>query len=55
MKAFVKYAVEEFKKDFDNGKLILCDPGKRSLLYLMASNKIIHRPDKKIKNRFNLK
>ena len=38
-----------FKQDFDNGKIILCDPGKRSILYMMASNKIIHKREKNIK------
>ena len=38
----------KFQEDFDNGKLILCDPGKRSPLYLMASNSIIHEKKKSI-------
>ena len=41
---------EQFRREFDEGKLLFVDPGKRSLLYLMASNKIIHIPEKKIKN-----
>ena len=32
-----------FLKDFLAGKLIFCDPGKKSPLYLMASNNIIHK------------
>src|SRR5439155_2505231 len=31
---------ESFLKDFLEGKIILCDQGKRSPLYLMASNNI---------------
>ena len=41
---------DKFKEDFENGKLLFCDPGKRSLLYLMASNKINHKPNKDINN-----
>jgi len=37
-----------FLKDFLAGNLILCDPGKKSPLYLMASNNMIHRTSKKL-------
>jgi hypothetical protein len=33
---------EIFLKDFLAGRLIFCDPGKRSPLYFMASNNVIH-------------
>lgn len=39
---------EQFKKEYDEGKLILCDPGMRSILYMMASNKVEHKPTKNI-------
>jgi hypothetical protein len=31
-----------FKKDMEDGNIVVCDPGKRSLLYLMACNNNIH-------------
>ena len=37
---------ELFLKDFANGRLIFCDPGKRSPLYFMASNGVIHKKKK---------
>lgn len=46
---------ESFRKDFMNGKIILCDPGKRSPLYLMASNNVIYENKKSIKmNNFGV-
>ena len=45
-----KKLVEKLKNDYYKGKLILCDPGKRSILYLMASNSTINKPKKKLKN-----
>lgn len=33
---------EQLKNKFENGKLLICDPGSKSLLYLTASNKVIH-------------
>ena len=45
----------EFKKSYDDGKIVVCDPGKRSPLYLMACNKNIHIPKKKLtKNNFGI-
>jgi hypothetical protein len=32
----------EFKTKFNEGKILVCDPGKRSILYLMATNNVIH-------------
>ena len=40
---------DKFKKKFNEGKLIFCDPGKRSILYLMASNKVQHIKKKALK------
>lgn len=31
---------------FTDGKLLFCDLGKRSILYLMASNNVIKEKDK---------
>jgi len=38
---------KEFEKLYENGQLVLIDPGKRSLLYMKASNNIIHKPEHK--------
>ena len=44
---YVEYLVKDddqlniLKEYYDNGKMLFCDPGKRSLLYLMASNNVI--------------
>lgn len=37
---------QEFLDKYNAGKIILCDPGKRSILYLMASNKKVKMPNK---------
>lgn len=44
---------EEFKKLYNEGKVLVCDPGKRSILYMVASNNKIHEPSKKRKVRIN--
>ena len=31
---------QEFKDQFEEGKVILCDPGKRSILYMISSNMV---------------
>jgi hypothetical protein len=47
--------MNKLKNDYEKGKIILCDPGKRSILYLMASNKVVHVPNKKLKyNNFGV-
>lgn len=46
---------DKFKKKFNEGKLIFCDPGKRSILYLMASNKVQNARKKQLKfNNFGV-
>lgn len=46
---------EEFQEYFDNGKIVVCDPGKRSPLYLMSTNSVIHEKEKQLKeNNFGI-
>ena len=40
---------ELFKKEFDDGKIIVCDPGKKSILYLMSCGDKIHIKKNKFK------
>ena len=36
----MEHISQEFKDKFDQGKIVVCDPGKRSILYMMSSNKV---------------
>lgn len=46
---------ESFLEDFETGKILVCDPGKRSPLYFMATNSIVHEPIKPLKkNNFGI-
>ena len=40
----------KFQKDFNDGKILVCDPGKNSILYLMACNKKVHIKTKEMKH-----
>ena len=45
----------KFKEEFEKGNVLLCDPGKRSIFYMMASGGYIHIPIKDIKmNNFGI-
>jgi len=46
---------EQFLKDYETGKVLICDPGKRSPFYFMASDSIIHEKKKQLKkNNFGI-
>ena len=47
--------LKQLKEDFEAGRVLLCDPGQRSPLYMVASNEKCHVPEKNIStNNFGI-